>query len=102
MKLETTPQLTKEKSRFMPALPPVRPKGGQRRLGRQERSDVGTSSSSPQDTRHLEAMFDERRDAVDGEGRDEVEDRDREVHLDWPRSLFTRLHGEHRQLGDAH
>ncbi len=39
--------------------------------------------------------------AVDGEGRDEVQHRHRQVDLDAARGFFLRLHREHRQLGDA-
>ena len=46
-------------------------------------------------------VLDQQRDAVDGEGRDEVERGHGQVDLDAARGLFLRLHREHRQLGDA-
>src|SRR3990167_9382083 len=73
-KLEKTDQSRKAKSRFM---------------------------SMPSDhAGHLHLVFDEQGDAVDDEGRDEVQPGHGQVHLDTARGFFLRLHGEHGQFGD--
>src|SRR5438552_7037876 len=76
-KLWTTPQLRKAKSRF-------------------------NTSLASDHAGHAHTALDGVRDAVDGEGRDEIQPGDGEVDLDAARGFLLRLHRKHRQLRDAH
>src|SRR5260221_10152235 len=102
MKLVTRFQFRKPKSRLVIGPPAEPSQGGStppRGAGAKRRG--GASSAGPDHARHLDALLDQQRQAVDRERRHEVQERHREVDLDAARGLLGGLLREESQLGDA-